>query len=110
MKYCIIYQSSIIMGRYIYEYEKLHKFGIFLFWCQSRFLTNCPIFHVYRTIIARQRFGKYIIVAINTRKTNYELLDMSFSVWSMSYQRKAGDTSFQNFFFMYCTPLQLWFT
>jgi hypothetical protein len=49
----------------------------------------------------------HIIVAINTHAITEELLDTTFSMRSMSYQRKAGNTFSQNFFFMYHTPLQL---
>jgi hypothetical protein len=38
------------------------------------------------TAVDRQRLGKYIPVAMNVHATIEELLDVVFSVWSMSYQ------------------------
>jgi hypothetical protein len=49
---------------------------------------------VYPHIVARQQLSKHISTAMNTYSTTEELLDMSFSMRSMSYQRKAG-----NYFF-----------
>jgi hypothetical protein len=47
-----------------------------------------------------QWFGKHVPVAMNTHGTIEEFLDPSFSMWSMSYQRKVGDSSSQNFLFI----------
>jgi hypothetical protein len=45
--------------------------------------------YVYPPIVARQRLGKHVTVVMYTKKT--ELLDASFSMGSVSYQRKIGD-------------------
>jgi hypothetical protein len=47
--------------------------------------------YVYLPIFARQRLGKEVIEATNTHATIEELLDVSFSMRSVSYQRKVGD-------------------
>jgi hypothetical protein len=39
-------------------------------------------------IVARQRLSKNVIAVTNTHATIEELLDASFSVWPVSYQRK----------------------
>jgi hypothetical protein len=41
--------------------------------------------------VARQRLGKNVTAATNTHATIEELLDASFSMQSVSYQRKVGD-------------------
>jgi hypothetical protein len=38
---------------------------------------------------------KNVTAATNKHETIEELLDTSFSMWSMSYQRKVGDQFFQ---------------
>jgi hypothetical protein len=40
---------------------------------------------------ARQWLGKNVTAAINADATVEKLLDVSFPMWSMSYQRKVGD-------------------
>jgi hypothetical protein len=47
--------------------------------------------YTYPHIVARQRLGKNVIAATNTHATIEELLEASFSVRSVSYQRKVGD-------------------
>jgi hypothetical protein len=48
--------------------------------------------YVYRRIVARQRLGKKnVTAATNTHATIEELLDASFSMPSVRYQRKVGD-------------------
>jgi hypothetical protein len=47
--------------------------------------------YLYSTIVARQRLGKNIISATNIHTIIKELLEASFSVQSVSYQRKVGD-------------------
>jgi hypothetical protein len=47
--------------------------------------------YVYPPSIARQRIGKNVTVATNTHATIEELLDASFSMRSVSYQRKVDD-------------------
>jgi hypothetical protein len=42
-------------------------------------------------VVARQRLGKHIPAATNKHATIKELLDAPFSMWPVSYQRKAGD-------------------
>jgi hypothetical protein len=46
--------------------------------------------HVYPPIVTRQRLCKNVTVATNTH-TIIELLDLSLSMWSISYQTKVGD-------------------
>jgi hypothetical protein len=45
--------------------------------------------YVYPTIVARQRLGKNITAATNTHTIIGELLDASFSMQSVLYQRKS---------------------
>jgi hypothetical protein len=45
--------------------------------------------YVYPLIVAKQRLGKHVPAATNTHSTREELLDASFSVRSMSYQRRV---------------------
>jgi hypothetical protein len=42
-------------------------------------------------IIAREELGKNVTAAMNTYATIEESLNASFSMWSVSYQRKGGD-------------------
>jgi hypothetical protein len=44
--------------------------------------------YVYPPIVARQRLGKNVTATTNTQVTIDELLDSSFSMGSVSYQRK----------------------
>jgi hypothetical protein len=46
---------------------------------------------MYPSIVARERLDKNVIAATNTHAIIEELLDASFSMWYVSYQRKAGD-------------------
>jgi hypothetical protein len=46
--------------------------------------------YVYPPIVARQRLGKNVTEATNTH-TTIDLLNPSFSIRSVSYQRKVGD-------------------
>jgi hypothetical protein len=46
--------------------------------------------YLYTPIVARQRQGKNVTPVTNTHAT-IELLDASFNMWSVSYQRKVGD-------------------
>jgi hypothetical protein len=42
-------------------------------------------------IIDRQRLGKTVTAATNTHTTTEEMLDASFSMQFIPYQRKVGD-------------------
>jgi hypothetical protein len=46
--------------------------------------------YMYPHIVAKQRLGKNVTAATNTRVTIEELLDASFYVPSVSYERKVG--------------------
>jgi hypothetical protein len=46
--------------------------------------------YAFPPIVARQRLGKNSTAATNTHATIEELLDASFSMRSVSYQRKVG--------------------
>jgi hypothetical protein len=48
----------------------------------------------YPTLVARQQLGKNVTAAMNTQGTIGELLNTSFSMRSVSYQRKVGDYFF----------------
>jgi hypothetical protein len=47
--------------------------------------------YVYPTIVAKQRLRKTVAAATNTHATTEELLDASFSMRSVSRQRKVED-------------------
>jgi hypothetical protein len=47
--------------------------------------------YVYPPIVARQRLDKNVTAAMNACATIEELLDISFSMQSLLYQRKVGD-------------------
>jgi hypothetical protein len=47
--------------------------------------------YVYPSIIARQRIDKNFIAESNIHATIEELLNASFSIRTVSYQRKVGD-------------------
>jgi hypothetical protein len=47
--------------------------------------------YMYSPIIARQRLSKNVTTAMITHTTIEELLNASFSMWSVSRQRKVGD-------------------
>jgi hypothetical protein len=73
---------------------------------QSQWLTHksplsicVPVF-IFPTV-AKQRHGKNVRAATNTHVTIEELLDASFSVRSVSYQRKVDISSSQNFLLVY---------
>jgi hypothetical protein len=46
--------------------------------------------YLYHLTVAKQRLGKNVTSATNTHAVIAELLDLSFSIWSLSYQRKVG--------------------
>jgi hypothetical protein len=46
--------------------------------------------YVYPLIVARQRFGRHVPMTTNARAA-IELSEASFSVRSVSYQRKVGE-------------------
>jgi hypothetical protein len=46
---------------------------------------------VYLPIVVRQWLGKNVTAAMNTHAIIEELLDASFSMQFMSYQRKVGN-------------------
>jgi hypothetical protein len=52
----------------------------------------------YPAIVARQRHGKRYAAATNTHATMEELLDSSFSMRSLPYQKKMDNFFFQEFF------------
>jgi hypothetical protein len=47
--------------------------------------------YVYASIVARSRLGENVTAAMNTYATVEEMLDASFPMRSLSYQRKVGD-------------------
>jgi hypothetical protein len=47
--------------------------------------------YVYSPIVTRRRLRKNVTTATNTHTTLEELLDASFSVRSVLYQKKIGD-------------------
>jgi hypothetical protein len=54
-------------------------------------VSSVCVFVFYSSVVARQRLGKNVTAATNTHATIEELLNASFSMRSMSYQRKTGD-------------------
>jgi hypothetical protein len=50
--------------------------------------------YVYPTIIAGELLGKHVTAATNTQATIQELLETSFSMRFLSYERKLGDWFF----------------
>jgi hypothetical protein len=50
--------------------------------------------YVYSLIVASQQFTKNVTVALNNHAATEELLNMLFSMWSMSYQGKSGNQFF----------------
>jgi UDP-3-O-[3-hydroxymyristoyl] glucosamine N-acyltransferase len=48
-------------------------------------------------IVARQRLGRNVTAVTNTHLTIEELLDVSFSMWPLSFQGKQPISSSQNF-------------
>jgi hypothetical protein len=50
--------------------------------------------YVYPPVIARQWLSKNVTAAMNTRAKIEELLEVSFSMWSMSYQREVDNWFF----------------
>jgi hypothetical protein len=50
--------------------------------------------YVYPIVVARQRLDKSVPAATNAHATIEELLDTSFYMRSVSYQRKLGDYFF----------------
>jgi hypothetical protein len=64
---------------------------LYLFWKnKSRFMRS-PCCLCIPLIVARQRLGKHFPVATNTHATTEESLDTSFSMRTVSYQRKVDD-------------------
>jgi hypothetical protein len=57
--------------------------------------------YVYPPIVARQRLGKNVNAATNIHATMKDSLDASFSMQFVSYQKKIGDSSSQNFCFFF---------
>jgi hypothetical protein len=55
-------------------------------------------------LIARQRLGKNVTSSTNTHATVEQLLDASFSILSVSYQREVGDFLF---IYIYVNPIYL---
>jgi hypothetical protein len=47
--------------------------------------------YVYPPVVASQRLGKNVTATTNTYATVEELLDASFSILSVSYQRKVRE-------------------
>jgi hypothetical protein len=47
--------------------------------------------YVYAPIVAKQQLGTNVTIATNVQTTIEELLDVSFSMQSMSYQRNVDD-------------------
>jgi hypothetical protein len=58
-----------------------------------------PISMVY--ITAMQLIGKNVTTVTNTQATTEELLGTLFSMWSVPYQRKAGDQIFPELLVLY---------
>jgi hypothetical protein len=46
---------------------------------------------MYPSIDARQRIGKNVTAATNAQATIEKLMKASFSMWSLSYQKKVED-------------------
>jgi hypothetical protein len=53
-------------------------------------------------IVAKQQMGKHVPAATNTHATVEELLDPSFSLRSVSYEKKVGCYFFQDLLVFYC--------
>jgi hypothetical protein len=56
------------------------------------------------TIVARQRLGKHVTAEKNTHAIIEELLDASFSLRSVSYQRQVGDQFFSELLIHMTSP------
>jgi hypothetical protein len=69
-----------------------------VYFINSSYQTLCVSILV-SSIAARQRLGKNITAAMNTYPTIEELLDGSFSMLPVSYERKYTISSSQNFLF-----------
>jgi hypothetical protein len=54
-------------------------------------LAVCPSVFIFPPVVAGQWLGKHVPTATNSYTAIEELLNMSFSVWSVSYKRKLGD-------------------
>jgi hypothetical protein len=70
---------------------KLGMYGMALEPISTTYLINPAHQYVYLLIVARQRLSKNITAAANTHATIEEVLDASFSMRSVSYQRKVDD-------------------
>jgi hypothetical protein len=77
------------LGMYPYESTWAHLNGVLHKSLKSEW--------VYISVIPLSLVGKNVTVAMNTHAT--ELLDASFSMRSVSYQRKQATSSSQNFLF-----------
>jgi hypothetical protein len=55
--------------------------------------------YVCHPLVARQRHGKKFTMVTKICATIEELLDLSFSIRSVSYQKKVGDKFFSEFRF-----------
>jgi hypothetical protein len=57
----------------------------------SAYFINSSHQSVYPPVIARKRLGKNVTAAMNTHTKTKELLDVSFSMWFVSYLRKTDN-------------------
>jgi hypothetical protein len=73
---------------------KLGMYGIALEPISTAYFINLSrqsvYLYVYSLIVPKQRLSKNITAPTNKRATIEELLDVSFSMRSMSYQKKIG--------------------
>jgi hypothetical protein len=60
--------------------------------------------YVYPVIVARQRLGKKVTAATNTHTTIEGLFEATFSMRSMSYQRKIGHQLFPELLVLFILP------
>jgi hypothetical protein len=63
--------------------------------------------YMYSSNVARQRLTKYITASTNTPATIEELVDASFSMRCVSFQRKVGDRFFPKFLVILSSHLRL---
>jgi hypothetical protein len=73
------------LGMYVMELEPISA---------EYFINPSPqsvCLYVYPSVVTKQRLGKNVTAATNTQTTIEELLDPSFWIRSVSYQRKGGD-------------------
>jgi hypothetical protein len=81
---------------YVYHGTCAHFKGVF-----HKFLPSVCVY-ICIPLTARQRLGKNVTAAMNTYATIQDLLDASFSVRSVSYQRKVGDQFFPELLVISC--------